>query len=160
VLVIALGGRFWLSCKVTSLCGEREVVLGGSSTQFGILQLMILTTLCAFLIAIGRVVLKKIPNEELLFGFLSLASVLICIPVLFSILSERHFIVKPSCMILIGVLLTYWQVPLLAQVKAVGARPNWLDIAAINGFAVLQILVFAGTLRWAGYGFAVAHSDR
>ena len=131
--------RYWWRLRICrpiqAAESTAEVVL---SHQFGIRELMILTTIVAVFIGGGRLILpyllKRLGSGEFaIFAFLVVASIVICIPTTFSILAMRKPIVPTLAMFICVVVLTYIELPLLSSLGLPrGGGPDQLHLILIN----------------------------
>lgn len=126
--------------------------------QFGIKHLMIVTTVIAITIALGRVLLAQILpwlrfSELAIFVFLVLAACLICVPVLFSLLSRHCRWLSLLILICFLVVVTFIELPLLSTLSRNGGGPDWLHILLINLFTLLPVVIFSWALRYLEYRF-------
>ncbi len=126
-----------------------------ATNQYGIQHLMVVTTLVAVAIAIGRVLVGSVlpwlqGGEALIFGFLVLAACLICVPTLFALLSVRLSWLSLGVQLVFWAMVTYLEVPLL-RILSSSRGPDWLHFLLINLFTVFPVVVFAGTARVIGY---------
>jgi hypothetical protein len=129
--------------------------------QFGIRQLMIVTTIVAVVFGIGRVIAGQlservnIRGEAPIFIFLAVAAIVLTLPLLVAALMRRFS--TPAVLVtlvLIG-LATTWELPLLAIVHS-GPGPKAQHFIAINFFTAAIMLTVLTVVRLNGYSLAVS----
>jgi cation transport ATPase len=135
--------------------------------QFGIRQVMILTLIIAVVLGVGRMLVANLVddlNEErisspdtLIFVYLTLASILLTLPLLLATIIPRHAWAATLAVLVLIALGTWWQLPLMSRAGA-AAGPNIWHIVAINGFSAGWIVLVMGLLRVCGYRANVALS--
>jgi hypothetical protein len=129
--------------------------------QFGIRQLLILTTIVAMVLAACRWVVTSVAaetdwTEAPVFAFLAIAAVAIALPLIVAGLLPRFSLVASAIVAgLIG-LLTWWELPL---VNMVGGGPDVWHLLIINVFQVAWIWAILLLLRFCGYGAAKSAGD-
>ena len=144
------------------LFGIRILKLGESATmkphvavkQYGIRDLMIITAVIAVLLSIGRMIMpfvSRLPtsNELPVWVFLAFSSCVICVPILFSLLTLRNSFLPTLALLGLSILATWNEATLLASLKLRG--PDFFHFAWINFFTILPVLLAAVGLRNCGY---------
>src|SRR5262245_21663618 len=124
--------------------------------QFGIRQLMILTTIVAIVLAACRWVATSVAvgtdwTEAPVFAFLAIAGAAMALPLLVAAPLPRFPIVASSALAGFIALLTWWELPL---VNLVGGGPDIGHLIFINLFQVAWIWAVVVLLRCCGYGTA------
>ena len=157
VQVLAWPLRYWRRLRICRPVQANDVTEERvPSHQFGIRELMILTTIVAVFIAGGRLILPHLlrrlgSGEAAIFAFLIVASIIICIPVTFSILAMRRPVI-PTLMLLVFVaVVTYIELPLLSSLGLPRGGPDRLHLILINVFSILPVVIVCVILRLAGY---------
>ena len=131
---------------------------GPQKWQFGIRQLLIITTIVGVIFGLARLVIPSlsakyslVDNEASLFFFLAASAIVVSLPLLLAALLERG----TSAGILIAIVLigvgTYLEVPVLRTTGYPDKRPDSYDLLSINVSTSLFTLVVAGTIRLCGY---------
>jgi hypothetical protein len=149
--------RHWWRLRICRPIQATEASAGTArSGQFGIRELMILTTIVAIFIAAGRLilpfVLRRIGSGEFaIFAFLVVAAVVICIPITFSILAMRRPVAPTLILLLFVAVVTYFELPLLSSFGLQRRGPDQLHLILINFFSLLPIVLVCILLRIAGY---------
>lgn len=149
--------RFWFGLRIRKLsCDQSSHRKTLAARQFGIRDLMIVTTSVAVIIGSGRLMLpylrKWLVFDELaIFAFLVVAACVICIPLCFSILSMRKPVLPTLFTLAFAALATYFEMPLLNQVGLPRGGPDWLHLTLINAFSLLPVAIVSVALRYAGY---------
>ncbi len=122
-------------------------------TQYGIRHLMIITAVIAVLLSVGRVIvpsLSRFPMNDLpIWVFLAFSSCVICVPILFSLLTLRNSFWPTLSILGLSVLATWNEVSLLASLKLRG--PDFFHFVWINFFTVIPVILTAVGLRRCGY---------
>ena len=128
--------------------------------QFGIRQLIFVTTIVGVILGIGRVIIDPIkanlsPDrvEMVIFVFLAVAAALLTLPLVVAGLM-RHLAIPGVALtlVLVGVI-TAFEMPLL-QVLQPRFGPETSDFIAINTFTALMILTVLAIVRINGYNLA------
>lgn len=131
--------------------------------QYGIGQLLIFTTLVAALFGAGRAAISLLPQvqnlstyrEASIFVALSVAAVLISLPLVPALLLPRYGWLAAFAVIVLIALATWWELPLFNQVfKTAGGGPQFMHFVAINFATVLWIVLLVAVLRSGGYRLA------
>lgn len=125
--------------------------------QFGIRQLLIVTTIAGVVFGIGRVIVANLPaqfslirGEGPIFLFLAAAAIVLTLPLLLAGLLKRNTLLGVTLVLgflLVGNLLEW---PLLKYVHS-GPGPKLHDLFAINAFSAALILAVVMTVRLSGY---------
>jgi len=144
------------------LFGIRLLKLSESATmkphvavkQYGIRDLMIITAVIAVLLSIGRMImpfLSRLPiaNDLPVWMFLAFSSCVVCVPILFSLLTLRNSFLPTLALFGLSILVTWNEATLLASLKLRG--PDFFHFAWINFFTLLPVLLVAIGLRKCGY---------
>lgn len=126
--------------------------------QFGIRQLIVVTTVVALLFGSGRLIVPQIVQrlelargEAPIFIFLGVAAVVLAFPLLVAALLRRFAV--PSVLVvltLIGIA-TAWEVPLLQLIGTARPGPKVQDFVAINICTAGIMLVVLAMVRLNGY---------
>jgi hypothetical protein len=128
--------------------------------QFGIRQLMIVTTIVGVVFGIGRLVVGQLRldfgrGEAAIFIFLAVAAIVLTLPLLLAALMRRFTIPAVLvALVLIG-LATTWELPLL-QIVHRGPGPKAQDLVAINAITAAIMLTVLTIVRLNGYSLAVS----
>lgn len=121
--------------------------------QYGIRHLMIITTVIAVFLSVGRLTLPFVgglqTNEFPVFLFLAFTSCVICVPFLFALLALRDSLWPTLALVALSVLATWRESTLLASLELSG--PDFFHFVWINFFTVLPVLLVAVGLRKCGY---------
>ena len=121
--------------------------------QFGIRHLMIVTTVVALLLAVGRIAIPIFKTATflplLVFGFLAFGTCISCLPFLISVLSLKRTLIPTLILFVLVGMATVGEAFLFASLKMDG--PDVYHFVWINFFALLPILIGALGLRFAGY---------
>ncbi|HUE72282.1 MAG TPA: hypothetical protein VMP01_15465 [Pirellulaceae bacterium] len=127
--------------------------------QFGIRQLLIITTIVAVVFGIGRLIVPNLnigsSGEPAIFIFLAVAAIVITLPLLLASLLPR--LALPGTLVtlvLIG-LATAWELPMLRS-AGVGSRggPDAMHFVWINAITTMWLLALVLVVRWNGYTLA------
>ncbi len=158
VQMLAWPMRFWLGLRIGQPAYEHD---GNSeslvSRQFGIQQLMIVTTVVAVIIGSGRLLLPYLSrwlvssHESAIFAFLIIAACIICIPLVFAILGMRKPVLPTLVLLAFTAFATYSELPLLASLGMTTGGPDWLHLTLINAFSLLPVVIVCVSLRLADY---------
>jgi len=125
--------------------------------QFGIRQLLIITTIAGVIFGLARFVISTLPaysffdEEVLVFPFLAASAIVFSLPLLLAALLQRHAIPGVVVALLYIGIATFLEVPLLQTATGSTRRPNFYDLLAINLFTAALTLVVAWTVRLCGY---------
>ena len=150
--------RLWLSFRITrpQELGEYEPEMP-IAKQFGIQHLMIITTVVAVIVGVGRLMLPAIqeslamPRAVPVFGFLVIVACVLWVPILFSMLAMRKALWPTITILIFTALATYFETPLLNQLGLGRAGPDWLHLTLINLFTIVPVVLAAFALRMNGY---------
>ncbi|MCI0357381.1 MAG: hypothetical protein L0211_02715 [Planctomycetaceae bacterium] len=134
--------------------------------QFAIRQLLIVTTIVAVVLGIGRaVVLAVVSNTVIesgpiiIISFLAIAGLVMTLPLILAALLPRHALPASLVVLVLIGLGTATELPLLTSLHpAAGGGPHIGHFFAINGFQCFWILAVIGALRRAGYSLTAACS--
>lgn len=123
------------------------------TSQYGIRHLMILMTIVAILLAIGRLAtpyfIAYSGREFLIFAFLALAVCIICLPIVFSVLALNRIFVPATITLFLAGLATLGEYNLFQSLRMSG--PDWIDFVWVNTMTFLPVLLAAIGLRLCGY---------
>ena len=128
--------------------------------QFGIRQLLIVTTIVAVVLAIGRAVALKLSSDAtiesepiIIISFLAIAGLIMTVPLILSALLPQHALPASIIVLVLVALGTAAELPLLTALKPApgGPGPHVGHFFGINGFQCFWVLAVCGALRWAGY---------
>ena len=126
----------------------------GMVRQYGIRHLMIVTTAVALLLTAGRLLVPfarrySSGGDLPIFVFLAFSACIVCVPVLFSVLSLRRCVFPTVFMVGLSALATVSEVSLFASIRLQG--PDFYHFVWINFFTMLPVLGVAIGLRLADY---------
>lgn len=141
--------------------------------QFGIRQLLIVTTIVGVVFGVGRLTvgtiltyLSPIDNREaIVFLFLACSAIFFSLPLLTAALLDRWTVVGVAIALTVIAVGTICEAPLIQAIEAnaavtpAGVRPNLWDLIAVNSFTSLLILLIAGTVRFNGYSLTRWHAE-
>jgi hypothetical protein len=155
------GLRFVLQSKLQHISDEPEGI-NAVKWQFGIRQLLIVTTIVGVIFGIGRLtvglLLKAIGGGEfMVFLFLAGCAVVFSLPLLIAALLRRWTAVGVLIVLVLIGIATLGEAPLLQAATGNRGRPNIYDLAAVNLFASAFVLVVALVVRL--NGFALTRSQ-
>ncbi len=163
VQLVAWPLRFWWGLHI----GNPELDRSRSSVfhshrRFGINQIMLVTTLVAIFIGIGRWIfphmIREIGTGEFsIFVVLVFASCTLSFPLFLAIVGARKPLLPTVLLLAFTVLATYYELHLFSRLGAVGG-PDRLHLALINSFTLLPICIVGVALRLTGYRFLVPSS--
>ena len=130
---------------------ETQTASARDTVQFGIRDILVLISLSAICLAVGRQVLPHINwrGEWAAFAFLAVAAALIPLPIGFSIPLRSKAWLAIAASLGWTVLGTWLEIGALQELGNIG--PNMLHLIAINVFSVLLIVLGTLCLRRAGY---------
>jgi hypothetical protein len=125
--------------------------------QFGIRQLIIVTTIVGAALGLGRLVVTRFgqplslsSRDAPIFFFLGVAAVALTLPLILAVLMRRLTLLGTLLvLVLIGVM-TAWELPLLRALHS-GPGPQTEDFIAINAFTALIVLMVLAAVRMSGY---------
>lgn len=126
--------------------------------QFGIWQLLVLTTVIGFLLGAGRAVLPLLSGA----GAIALAFIAFCgtwailqaLPLVPAILLPRQRNIAVILLLILPAfasLATWREFPLISQVFGAWIRVPFESLALCNGITAGWLLLFASYIRWSGY---------
>jgi len=138
--------------------GDR-VASGKQLLQFGIRQLMVVTTLVAVLLGAGRLLVPYFAklfssggwNEAPVFFFLAAAGVVMTVPLLLAALLPRFAVRSSLVIVALTILATGWELQLLQLVSGPSPVPNFWHFLSITAFQTTWILAVVSFLRYYGY---------
>ena len=127
--------------------------------QFGIRQLVLVTTITGVMLGIVRLVLILIPQDFPGFGgdipifvFLSVAAVLVTFPLILAALLRR--LAVRGVLIALGLIAIATILESFAHQGLGGRGPGLIDFIAINGFNSAFILIVTAIVRFNGYSLS------
>ncbi len=149
ILWLGFGVRLLKSNVATSAAMD-----AGGVSQYGIRHLMIVTTAVALLLTAGRLLVPfargTSANRDLpIFVFLAFSACIVCVPVLFSVLSLRRCVFPTILVLGLFVLATVSELSLFTTLRLQG--PDFYHFVWINFFTMLPVLGVAIGLRLADY---------
>lgn len=127
--------------------------------QFGIRQLLIITTIVAVAFGIGRLIVPRLgftsDGEAPIFIFLAVAAIVITLPMLLASLLPRLALPATLVTLVLIALATAWELPMLRS-TGVGRRggPDAMHFVWINAFTTLWLLALVLVVRLNGYALA------
>jgi hypothetical protein len=137
---------------------DDQVKVDNRNWQFGIRQLLIVTTIVGVIFGIGRLVVSTLladldlsRGEGPIFLFLAFCAVVFTLPLLIAALLKRWTVVAVLVVLVLIGAATFWEAPLLQVITKSGSRPNAYDLLAVNAFTALMVLVVAALVRLNGY---------
>jgi hypothetical protein len=125
--------------------------------QFGIRQLLMVTSIVAVVLGIGRASMPFLSQhlefpggrETSIFTFLGIAAVLVTLPLMIATLMQRWAILGVAITLSLIGLATYWELSLM-RVLSIGG-PDTRDFVAINSATTLIMLLLLVVIRFNGY---------
>jgi hypothetical protein len=145
---------------------DDQVKVDKRNWQFGIRQLLIVTTIVGVVFGIGRLVVSTLlanldlsRGEGPIFLFLAFSAVVFTLPLLIAALLKRWTIVAVLVVLVLIGAATFWEAPLLQVITKSGGRPNAYDLLAVNAFTALIVLVVAALVRLNGYSLIRAQPE-
>jgi len=133
--------------------------------QFGIRQLLILTTIVGIVLAVCRVVagtlagkLSLDQGETPIFLFLATMGLIMTLPLLMATLVQRWAAVATLIVLILLGLATEWELSLYNIVLTPGPAPDVWHFRLINAFTAAWIVGIVGVLRLGGYGLIASQS--
>jgi hypothetical protein len=169
VMALCIGGiwvvaqsPFWCLRWIGGVClrDQADAATIGAPPQYGIRQLLIFTFLVAIVFGLGRALLPLLPQlsginrrgEAGIFIGLSVAAVLISLPLAPVIFLSRYALAATAGVLALIVLATWWELPLFNQVfKGPGGGPVFMHFVWMNVFTTGWLLAIGLTIRYAGY---------
>jgi hypothetical protein len=130
--------------------------------QFGIRQLIIVTTIVAIVFGCGRLVVPQLAEhvrftrgEAPIFIFLGAAAVVLTLPLLLAALMRRYS--TPGVLVVLVLIgfATACEMPLLRLLGG-GTGPKTEDFVAINAFTAAIMLIVLSMVRLNGYSLAIS----
>ena len=124
--------------------------------QFGIRQLLIITTIVAVVFGIGRLIVPNLKfgssGEPAVLAFLAVAAIVITLPVLIAALLPRFALPATLLTLLLVGLQTAWEMPMFRSTGAgrMGG-PHVLHFIWINVCTTAWLLALVLAVRWNGY---------
>jgi hypothetical protein len=126
--------------------------------QFGIRQLMIITSIVGVVFGIGRLVVTNlgdrfiVDGEVAIFAFLAIAAIVITLPVLLASLLPRLALPATLLALVLVGFATAWELPMFDSTGA-GRRggPGAMGFVWINGGTTLWLLALVVVVRLNGY---------
>jgi hypothetical protein len=122
--------------------------------QFGIRQLIIVTTIVGVALGLGRLVVTRFGSlssrEAPIFFFLGVAAVALTLPLILAVLMRRLTLLGTLLVLVLIGLMTAWELPLLRSFHS-GPGPQTEDFIAINAFTALIVLMVLAVVRMSGY---------
>jgi hypothetical protein len=126
--------------------------------QFGIRQLMILTTVVGVLLGLGRLAVSHLApyitpgldRESPIFIFLGVAAIVVTLPLILAALLPRLAVPAVLVVLVVAGLMTAWEIPLLGMFHR-GPGPNTGHVMTINAFTAAWILAIVVAVRLCGY---------
>jgi hypothetical protein len=161
---VALGYGLHLQPRTDFVGSESLMGRVPRQLQFGIRQLLVLTTIVAVVLALLRALVLMIVarlddrslGEGAIFIFLAVAAVVMTLPLVMAVLLPRLSLLATLVVLgLIG-LATYWELPLLSLLPKTAGPDTWHFIF-INAITSAWILAIIGAMRLGGYGLSAAN---
>jgi hypothetical protein len=162
ILVARYGLRIGYQDKATTLTDHGD-------RQFGIRQVMILTTIVAAVLGIGRVVLGGLEGESgfadwksvLMMAFLVFANAIICLPVIAAALLPRGTLLATFGALLLVAFATAIELPLMSFLAKPPTQASDLWVfALINVFHCAWILTLLFLVRRSGFRLLTRQGGR
>jgi hypothetical protein len=138
---------------------REEIVADRPLRQFDIRQLLIVTTVVAVLLALGRVLVGRAHSafahqEWLVLLFLNVVAVIVSLPLLLAALLPRFALPAVVGVGILVAIFTAWEAPLKEQLALAGGPPA-AHFVLLNTFTCLWVLAFVLCLRLSGYGIGM-----
>ena len=137
---------------------DEEFAYDPSQQQFGIRQLMIITTVVGVALGIGRLVIPRLidqtyfPGHDLpILAFLVVAEVVLTLPLVLAALLRRYAVGGTVVALAFVALVTFGEVPLLRLFAAGPTGPETTDFIAVNAVASTMVLLVLTVIRLNGY---------
>lgn len=146
-----------LGLRATLRHREDPLMPNAKEWQFGIRQLLTITTMVAIAFAVGRAALSSLRSDSDLtlsglpvFLFLAASAISFSLLLLLASLQERLIlgVAVVSLLIVIG---TVAESPLMLRINGASTRPNLFDLIAVNVFTCGIVFLVAITVRHCGY---------
>jgi|GEM_PF-1592643 hypothetical protein len=160
---LALGYRLHFQHR-TEFPQANPLVGTPGQLQFGIRQLLTLTTIVAIVLAALRALVLAIiahlddrgVGEGAIFIFLAIAAVVMTLPLVVAALLPRWALPSTLAVLVLIGLATLWELPLLSLLPKTAGPDTWHFIF-INACTSAWILVIIGVLRLGGYCLAAVN---
>jgi hypothetical protein len=130
----------------------------GAPPQFGILQLLIFTSIIAVIFGAGRLAFSFWPSlgavrggEGLIFAFLAVAAVVISLPLVPSVLLPRYALPATFICLLLTAAATLIELPLFQQTFSGSPGPQFMHFVWINAANAFWIVAIGVVVRLGGY---------
>jgi hypothetical protein len=141
-----------------------DALRGRAEQQFGIRQLLIVTTIVAVALAIGRAIALAVATRFsvdievfIIISFLAIAGLTMMLPLVLAALLLRHALPATLAMLMLIALGTATELPLLVSLSPrAGGGPEVGHFIGLNAVQCLWVLAVTGALRAAGYRLATA----
>ncbi len=121
--------------------------------RFGVRDLLILMTICSFILGLGRLIVPRISlsggGEVYIFIFLAVAAIVVTFPLLVAALLRSNSLVGVLLSLLLITVATGLELPILETLE--GEGPTKEHFIAINLASAVLILVIASIIRLGGY---------
>jgi hypothetical protein len=144
-------------------CDDRRAGAAPQERQFGLRQLMVFTAVVGVILGVGRaIVIAFVParagisGDTYIFIFLAVAAVVMSLPLVIASLLPRLALVATVAGLALMALATFWELPLLNQLKGAGGGPDTLHLVWINLFTAAWVLAFTVIARLHGYHLRAA----
>jgi hypothetical protein len=127
--------------------------------QFGIRQLMIITTIVAVVFGVGRLIVPNLKfasnGEPAIFAFLAVAAIVITLPTVLASLLPRLALPATFLTLVLIVLATAWELPMFRS-TGVGRRggPDAMHFVWINAFTTVWLMALVLVVRFNGYALS------
>jgi hypothetical protein len=144
---------------------ESGPAYGRKEQQFGIRQLLIVTTIVAVVLAIGRAIAFSVSSRVsvetegiVIISFVAIAGLIMTLPLILAALLPRHALPASIIVLVLVALGTSTELPLLTALNPApgGPGPHVGHFFGINGFQCFWVLAVCGALRWSGYRLCAA----
>jgi hypothetical protein len=153
ILLLFISGVVWrFGLQLGRMRNATETAESEPRSQFTIRDLMVLMTLSACIIGLGRVSLPLLTTSAAdlsVFIFLSLAAIVLNLPLLLAALVERFAIISVLLSIVFLAVATYFELPIMTAVGGRGPKPS--HFVAINVFSSALIIGVAIVVRLNGF---------
>jgi len=146
---------------------DQERISDPRQQQFGIRQLLTITTLMGVIFGLGRLLVSSylgrfnVDGEEYgILAFLGVAAVIVTLPLLLAALLRRHAIPAAVLAAALIILVTYSELPLLQELfPGPGGGPGSRDFIAINAGASVILLFLLMIVRFNGYSLGFSRTQ-